>query len=83
MEDKRRNNDGVEALRRMLEGLPPFITPRTLADLTGQNVSSVRRGIGEGRIVADKINGRYVIPVALLLANTARAVGLGEGGDAE
>lgn len=75
--------DPREGLRRMLEALPPFVTPKQLADITGQNVGSIRRGISEGRIVADKVNGRFVIPVALILSNTAAAVGMGEGGDAE
>ncbi len=74
--------DPKEGLRRMMEALPPFVTPKQLAEITGQNVASIRRGIAEGRIVADKVNGRFVIPVALLLSNTAAACGLGEGGDA-
>ena len=73
--------DPREGLRRMLESLPPFVSPRQLADITGQNVGSIRRGIAEGRIVADKVNGRFVIPVALILANTAAAVGFGEGAE--
>ncbi len=75
--------DPADGLRRMLAQLPPFVTPRQLSKITGQNVGSIRRGIAEGRIVADRVNGRYIIPVALILCNTAQAVGLGKGGDAE
>lgn len=41
--------------------LPMFMTPRQLAEVTGEHVNSVRRGIAEGRIPADKVNGRWRI----------------------
>ena len=43
------------------EELPMFMTPRQLAEVTGEHVTSVRRGITEGRIPADKVNGRWRI----------------------
>ena len=43
------------------EELPMFMTPRQLAEVTGEHVNSVRRGITEGRIPADKVNGRWRI----------------------
>lgn len=43
------------------EDLPLFLTPRQLAECTGEHVNSIRRGIAEGRIPADKVNGRWRI----------------------
>lgn len=41
--------------------LPLFLTPQQLADCTGEHVNSIRRGIKEKRIPADKVNGRWLI----------------------
>ena len=41
--------------------LPPLLTPKQLAEATGQHEGSIRRGIKEGRIPADKVNGRWRI----------------------
>ena len=38
--------------------LPYFMTPKQLADVTGEHEGSITRGIREGRIPADKVNGR-------------------------
>lgn len=40
------------------EELPYFMTPKQLADVTGEHEGSIMRGIREGRIPADKVNGR-------------------------
>ena len=59
-------------LRAQLAAMPPLLSPAQLAGLTGAHAGSVRRGIAEGRIPADKVNGRWVIPAAFLLRNTYR-----------
>lgn len=43
------------------EDMPLFMTPRQLAEVTGEHEGSIRRGIIEGRIPADKVNGRWRI----------------------
>lgn len=43
------------------EQLPLFMTPNELADVIGEHVGSITRGIREGRISADKVNGRWRI----------------------
>lgn len=43
------------------EKIPYFMTPQQLAELTGEHVGSIRRGIMAGRIPADKVNGRWHI----------------------
>lgn len=43
------------------EELPYFMTPKQLADVTGEHEGSITRGIREGRIPADKVNGRWRI----------------------
>ena len=50
--------------------IPLFMTPKELADYTGEHVVSVRRGIAEGRIPADKINGRWRICRDAVFPNT-------------
>ncbi len=52
--------------------IPTFITPTELADLTGELVSSITRGIREGRIPADKVNGRWRISTELVFPNARR-----------
>lgn len=58
--------------------LPLFLTPEQLSELTGQTPASIRRGIRERRIVADKINGRWRIPRDTVFRNTREAMGDGE-----
>lgn len=54
--------------------LPPLVTPRVLSELTGEHVGSITRGIREGRIPADKVNGRWLIPIDDVLPNARRSV---------
>lgn len=44
-----------------LKSVPLFLTPKQLSELTGEHVGSIRRGIREGRIPADRVNGRWLI----------------------
>lgn len=37
--------------------IPLFLTPAQLSELTGEHEDSIRRGIHEKRISADKVNG--------------------------
>ena len=43
------------------DDLPLFLTPQQLAQVTGEHVNSIRRGIKNGRIPADKFNGKWLI----------------------
>lgn len=45
------------------------MTPQQLADVTGEHVNSIRRGITEGRIPADKVNGSLRICRDAIFAN--------------
>ena len=63
------------------DDLPLFLTPLELAQVTGEHVNSIRRGILEGRIPADKVNGRWRICRDAVFANAK--MGLLEGGKAE
>lgn len=56
-----------------ISDLPPLVTPRVLSELTGEHVGSITRGIREGRIPADKVNGRWLIPIDCVLPNARRA----------
>ncbi len=56
------------------EELPLFLTPQELADVTGEHVNSIRRGILEGRIPADKVNGRWRICRDTVFANAKEGV---------
>jgi hypothetical protein len=58
---------------RKFEDVPLFMTPSQLADITGEHVGSIRRGISEGRIPADKVNGRWRICRDVVFANARRA----------
>ena len=58
---------------KTFDELPMFLTPRELAKLTGEHVNSIRRGITEGRIVADKVNGRWRISREQAFPNTSAA----------
>lgn len=60
----------AEELRELLLSMPPLVTSRQLADLTGEHIGSIRRGIVEGRIPADKVNGKWFVPAPFLLENT-------------
>ena len=59
---------------KAFEDLPAFLTPRQLAEATGEHVASIRRGIREGRIPADMINGRWCIYRDLVFKNTKKGV---------
>jgi hypothetical protein len=63
------------------EELPLFLTPQQLADVTGEHVNSIRRGITEGRIPADKVNGRWRICRDKVFPNACAREGA-EGGSA-
>lgn len=56
-----------------INDLPQLITPRQLSELTGEHVNSIRRNIVEGRIPADKLGGRWLIPVDEVLPNARLA----------
>ena len=70
----RRGVNGDGELGDVLRHLPAFMSTNELAGLTGMHVGSIRRGIAEGRIPADKVNGRWVIPAAFLLRNSYRCM---------
>lgn len=62
------------------EELPYFMTPKQLADVTGEHEGSITRGIREGRIPADKVNGRWRICRDVIFKNAKReASNDGEG----
>ncbi len=71
---RRRGVAGDEELGDVLRHIPALMSPAELAALTGMHVGSIRRGITEGRIPADKVNGRWCIPAALLLRNSYRCL---------
>ena len=54
--------------------LPLFLTPKQLAEIMGEHGGSIRRGITEGRIPADKVNGRWRICRDVVFANTRKGV---------
>lgn len=62
-------------MSKTFDELPMFLTPKELAKCTGEHVGSIRRGIAEGRIPADKVNGRWRIAKDLVFPNTRRGVG--------
>ena len=70
----RRGLNGDAELGDVLRHLPALMSTQELAGLTGMHVGSIRRGIAEGRIPADKVNGRWVIPAAFLLRNSYRCL---------
>ena len=59
-----------------IQDLPPLLTVAQLAEITGAHPGSIRRGIAEGRIPADKVNGRLYIPRDVVFQNSLIAVGL-------
>ena len=54
--------------------IPMFLSPKQLAELTGSHEGSVRRGCIEGRIPADKVNGRWLICRDIVFPNTKEAI---------
>lgn len=54
------------------EDLPLSLTPLQLAQVTGEHVNSIRRGITEGRIPADKVNGQRRICRDKIFPNTCK-----------
>ena len=56
------------------ESVPLFMTPAQLAGYTGENEGSIRRGIREGRIPADKVNGRWLICRDTVFGRTCEAL---------
>ncbi len=56
------------------DDLPLFLTPQELAEVTGEHVNSIRRGILEGRIPADKVNGRWHVCRDAIFANAKEGV---------
>lgn len=60
------------------EKVPLFMSPGELALITGTHVQSVRRGIAEGRIPADKVNGRWVICRDAVFPNAKRVMSDGD-----
>lgn len=67
----------TETRRTAIEfgSLPTFLTTEEFAALIGEHVGSVRRGIAEKRIPADKVNGRWRICRDAVFANAAEALG--------
>lgn len=64
----------VMELGKSFQDLPLFMTPKQLAEIMGEHEGSIRRGIAEGRIPADKVNGRWRICRDLVFANTKKGV---------
>ena len=56
------------------DDIPQFLTPKQLAELTGQHEVSIRRGIQEKRIPADKVNGRWLICRDTVFGNAKEAM---------
>ena len=59
------------------EDIPLFLSPEELSALTGQTPASIRRGIKEKRIVADKVNGRWRIPRDTIFKNSKEVLASG------
>lgn len=64
----------------IFDELPYFMTPKQLASVTGEHEGSTTRGIREGRIPADKVNGRWRICRDVVFANAKK--GASHEGDA-
>lgn len=52
--------------------LPLLMTPKQLAEATGEHVNSIRRSIAAGRIPADKVDGRIYICRDAVFPNAAK-----------
>lgn len=67
----------VEMIARSLgttpEEVPYFLSPAQVGIIIGETEATVRRGINEGRIVADKTNGRWKVCRDTLFPNTREA----------
>lgn len=63
------------------EDVPLFMTPKQLADVTGEHEGSIRRGIAESRIPADKVNGRWRICREVIFPNASKGAGYGRPQD--
>ena len=61
------------------EEIPYLMTVKELAEITGEHEGTIRRGIIQGRIPADKINGRWVICRDAVFPNAIKALGLESG----
>lgn len=57
-----------------MEQVPLMMTPDELAAITGEHPASITRGIREGRIPADKVNGRWRICREVVFPNSIRAL---------
>lgn len=55
--------------------IPLFMTTKQLAEIVGEHEGSIRRGIADGRIPADKVNGRRLIYRDVVFPVTHQAVG--------
>ena len=53
------------------EDIPLFMYVEEMAHVSGMHVNSVRRGISEGRIPADKVAGRWRICRDVVFPNAA------------
>lgn len=71
---QRRVREEVKGVGSTFEELPLFLTPKQLAEIMGEHEGSIRRGIAEGRIPADKVNGRWRICRDVVFANTKKGV---------
>lgn len=63
------------------EDLPLLMTPKQLAEATGEHVNSIRRSVAAGRIPADKVDGRIYICRDLVFPNAKKGM-VGNGDDA-
>ena len=74
-----RKGGGRMAATEVVYGqIPYFMSTADLARLTGETPASIRRGIKEGRIVADMVNGRWRICRDTIFPRTKEAVHDGE-----
>lgn len=61
--------------------IPMFLTVKEFAALISEHVGSVRRGIADGRIPADKVGGRWLICRDMVFPNARPALTAGHEGD--
>lgn len=67
----------AEEASSTFEGLPMFLTTKQFATLTGTHEGTVRRGIREGRIPGERVNGRWLISKELAFPKTSERVSHG------
>ncbi|MBP3884779.1 MAG: hypothetical protein J6D54_07590 [Olsenella sp.] len=60
------------------EELPPLIPVRQLAELTGMHEVTLRKGLREGRIPGDKVDGMWFAFRDLVFPRAKEAFGDGE-----